>query len=82
MDYLLIFLLILGIIFVLSSIYNIGKSAGREEANSEKSIEILNYNGKDILLINQEYFSMEQAEQIGEAIKRENPIIYKPSRNV
>lgn len=80
MIYLLSFLVFICGIFVLSSMYNLGKAAGREEAHMEKSIEVIQYNGNDVVLINEAYFSIEQAKQIAEAIKKKNPVIYKPSR--
>lgn len=61
-------------------VYGVGVKHGREEAYEEKSIEVIKYNGKDVVLINEAYFTMEQTKQIAEAIKKKNPIIYKPAK--
>jgi hypothetical protein len=60
--------------------FSCGKVAGREEIDLEKAIEVVKYNGKEIVLISEDYFSMEQAEQIKNALDRDKPIIYKPSK--
>lgn len=80
MDALLIFLLLILFGFALAFVYHVGKESGREEAYMEKSIEVIPYNGKDIVLISEDYFSQEQAQQIKDVIEKDRPIIYKPSK--
>ena len=59
-----------------------GKDAGREEAYMEKAIEVVPYGKKNIVLISEDYFSLEMAQQISEAIKKDRPVIYKPKKHV
>jgi hypothetical protein len=80
MIYLFWFLVFIFGIFVLSSMYNLGRAQGREEAYMEKSIEVIRYNNKDVVLINEAYFTMEQAQQIAETLKKKNPVVYKPKK--
>jgi hypothetical protein len=79
----LIWILIIGACLLCSiNAYLVGKKSGREEAYMEKAIEVIPYGKKNIVLISEDYFTIEQAAQIKDAIKKDKPIIYKPKKHV
>lgn len=72
--------ILLLVIMPICVVYELGKERGREELDMKKCIEVIPYRDKDIVLISEDYFSQEQAQQIAEVIESDMPIIYKPSQ--
>lgn len=80
MDILLGLFSVIATVFLLWIVYSAGKERGRAEAQEEKALEVIPFGKKNIVLISEEYFNLEQAQQIGKALKQNKPIIYKPKK--